>query len=429
MPKLKASLVRLATNNQTNQSNKPIKQPSCTARSASVEFKRERHSLFVKIDFYFYWLVNYNELNMSMEKYTLLIIGEKGKTKKSSIIKKLIDEGSISKSESNSDENPVTRSLVTCKKGTKFILEITESNFDSVKKLRHLKFDYVLHVVETYGVSNRQKIYDRKNYLTGFVDGKQKYYQTGDIIASKEKHDGYDVYSEILVNLMNISFHKQDDPVLVARCDEYGKPYETDIVKLNNRVSELEAELKTKSEQMAKVKSMLVPTLGRRKFKILVVGDAGVGKSAFIKRHLTGEFIQQYIPDVTMSCLLKFATNYGVFEFDIVDMCGQEKFSHDYSKEKDIDGVIMMYSVASKISGLSVDKHYRPKVIKELGNVTRILCCNKMDSKDCSNYFPVYRKDEDFWEISAKSNYNYEKPFLSFARQFTGKKDLVFTTE
>jgi GTP-binding nuclear protein Ran len=258
-----------------------------------------------------------------------------------------------------------------------------------------------------------------------FVDDEGKYYQTGDIIAHANKHDGYDVYTEIFGNFMNVN----DDPVHVVRCNEHGKPYETNIVKLNNRVSELEAELKKKSEQLAKVKSMLVPTLERRKFKILVVGDAGVGKSAFIKRHLTGEFIKQYIPDDTMNCCLKFSTNYGILQFDIVDMCGQEILSHNYTNEKDVDGVIMMCSTISKISCNNIKKHFRPKVIKELGNVKRLLCCNKVDVSD-TVYSPLsYVKDEIFYFISAKNNYNCEKPFLSLAKQFTGKKDLVFTPE
>jgi len=110
-------------------------------------------------------------------------------------------------------------------------------------------------------------------------------------------------------------------------------------------------------------------------------------------------------------------------------MCGQEKYSHDYSKIESVDGVIIMSSVISRISCQNINKHYRPKVIKELGDVKRIICCNKIDIKDKKNcYFPGYMKDEDFWAISAKSNYNYEKPFLSLARQLSGKNDLVFTS-
>lgn len=202
---------------------------------------------------------------MSMEKYTLLIVGEKGKSFKSRIIKKLIDEGSISKSESNSDENPVTRSFVTCEKGKKFILEITESNYDSVKKLQHLKFDYVLHIFKSpYYCGSELKskmlneINENKKNLLNFVNDEQRYHQAVRSICDRDKYDEYGICDLIFNSTLGIWPNKYPN---IVRCDEYGKPYDTDIVKLNNRVSKLEAELKTKSEQLMKVKSMLVPTL------------------------------------------------------------------------------------------------------------------------------------------------------------------------
>ena len=34
-----------------------------------------------------------------------------------------------------------------------------------------------------------------------------------------------------------------------------------------------------------------------------------------------------------------------------------------------------------------------------------------------------------YYDISAKSNFNYEKPFLYLARQLTGKDDLEFSAK
>jgi GTP-binding nuclear protein Ran len=34
-----------------------------------------------------------------------------------------------------------------------------------------------------------------------------------------------------------------------------------------------------------------------------------------------------------------------------------------------------------------------------------------------------------YFEVSAKSNYHYEMPFLSLARQFSGDPILAFTTQ
>lgn len=35
---------------------------------------------------------------------------------------------------------------------------------------------------------------------------------------------------------------------------------------------------------------------GVPEFKLLLVGDGGVGKTTLVKRHLTGEFEKKYIP-------------------------------------------------------------------------------------------------------------------------------------
>jgi len=33
----------------------------------------------------------------------------------------------------------------------------------------------------------------------------------------------------------------------------------------------------------------------KAEYKLVLVGDGGVGKSTFVKRHITGEFEKQYI--------------------------------------------------------------------------------------------------------------------------------------
>jgi len=41
-------------------------------------------------------------------------------------------------------------------------------------------------------------------------------------------------------------------------------------------------------------------------FKLILVGDGGVGKTTFVKRHLTGEFEKKYVGE---SLKLAFACN------------------------------------------------------------------------------------------------------------------------
>lgn len=38
-------------------------------------------------------------------------------------------------------------------------------------------------------------------------------------------------------------------------------------------------------------------------FKLILVGDGGVGKTTFVKRHLTGEFEKKYVGTCPLLCI------------------------------------------------------------------------------------------------------------------------------
>jgi len=60
--------------------------------------------------------------------------------------------------------------------------------------------------------------------------------------------------------------------------------------------------------------------------KLIVLGDGGVGKTTFLKKHNTGEFERRYIPTFGVEVSpLKFHTNHGPVIFTCWDTAGQEK--------------------------------------------------------------------------------------------------------
>lgn len=81
-------------------------------------------------------------------------------------------------------------------------------------------------------------------------------------------------------------------------------------------------------------------------FKLILVGDGGVGKTTFVKRHLTGEFEKKYVGKcffhgycnddfdflffvATLGVEvhpLDFHTNHGKIKFNVWDTAGQEKY-------------------------------------------------------------------------------------------------------
>ncbi len=62
-------------------------------------------------------------------------------------------------------------------------------------------------------------------------------------------------------------------------------------------------------------------------FKLVLVGDGGVGKTTFVKRHLTGEDEKKYEATVGVEVRpLDFHTTRGKIRFNVWDTAGQEKF-------------------------------------------------------------------------------------------------------
>ena len=62
-------------------------------------------------------------------------------------------------------------------------------------------------------------------------------------------------------------------------------------------------------------------------FKLILVGDGGVGKTTFVRRHLTGEFEKRYVATLGVEVHpLLFHTNRGQIKFNVWDTAGQEQF-------------------------------------------------------------------------------------------------------
>ncbi|DAA76625.1 GTP-binding nuclear protein GSP1/Ran [Trichophyton rubrum D6] len=177
---------------------------------------------------------------------------------------------------------------------------------------------------------------------------------------------------------------------------------------------------------MAAVPEENIPT-----FKLVLVGDGGTGKTTFVKRHLTGEFEKKYIATLGVEVHpLKFQTNLGPIKFDVWDTAGQEKFG-GLRDGYYINGQcgIIMFDVTSRITYKNVPSWHRD-LVRVCENVPIVLCGNKVDVKERkvkAKTITFHRKKNlQYYDISAKSNYNFEKPFLWLARKLVGNQGLEF---
>ncbi|KAJ6537970.1 GTP-binding nuclear protein RAN [Mycena capillaripes] len=169
-------------------------------------------------------------------------------------------------------------------------------------------------------------------------------------------------------------------------------------------------------------------------FKLVLVGDGGTGKTTFVKRHLTGEFEKKYIATLGVEVHpLTFSTNFGTICFNVWDTAGQEKFGglRDGYYIQSQCGIIM-FDVTSRITYQNVPNWHRD-LERVCENIPIVLCGNKVDVKERkvkpSGITFHRKKNLQYYEISAKSNYNFEKPFLYLGRKLVGSPTLNFVAQ
>lgn len=139
-------------------------------------------------------------------------------------------------------------------------------------------------------------------------------------------------------------------------------------------------------------------------FNILLCGPESVGKSSFITRHFTGDFSNNINDNVT----LRFNTNHGLVTLNITQ-------SREY--KQGFNGEMIMFSLTDTISTEFVT--YLPQV-----DTPRVLLGNKVDVPNRKVSIHLLRQlinlkstKYTYYHVSAKSCYNYEKPFLYLMRQ------------
>jgi len=131
---------------------------------------------------------------------------------------------------------------------------------------------------------------------------------------------------------------------------------------------------------------------------------------------------------------LTFWTNLGPIVYDCWDTAGQEKFG-GLRDGYYINGqcAIIMFDVTSRVSYKNVPVWHRD-LTRVCDDIPIVLCGNKVDVKDrkvTPKQISFQRKKANiqYYDISAKSNYNFEKPFLWITKKLTGDASVQFVAE
>lgn len=169
-------------------------------------------------------------------------------------------------------------------------------------------------------------------------------------------------------------------------------------------------------------------------FKLVMVGDGSVGKTTFVKRHVTGEFDKVYKPTKGVEVTsIVYYTNHGPIRFNIWDTAGQEKLG----KLRECyyigaDCAIIMFDLTTRTSYNNVPKWYKD-LTKICESIPIVLVGNKADVKERKlkarqiNFHR--RRNLQYYDVSAKSNYQFAKPFEWLLRALTGDSNLFLTEQ
>lgn len=167
-------------------------------------------------------------------------------------------------------------------------------------------------------------------------------------------------------------------------------------------------------------------------FKLVLVGDGGVGKTTFVKRHRTGEFEKKYLATMGVEVSpLSFTTTHGPITFNCWDTAGQEKLGGLRDGYYiGAQAAIIMFDVTARITYKNVPQWYKD-LTRVCENIPIVLLGNKSDSKERTvkpQDITFHRKHNlQYFDISAKSNYNIERPFEYLLRKLVGDPTLKFT--
>lgn len=160
-----------------------------------------------------------------------------------------------------------------------------------------------------------------------------------------------------------------------------------------------------------------------QEFKLVLIGDGGVGKTSFVTRFHTGGFDTRYFPTYGVNIhSVVIHMNTGPIKFNIWDTGGQEKVGvlrDEYYHEAHC--AIIMYDVASRITYKNVAK-WHSDVTRICEDIPIVLVGNKVDIEDRKVELNTLRRMKTLihYDVSAKSNYNLEKPFLWLTRKLLG---------
>jgi len=164
-------------------------------------------------------------------------------------------------------------------------------------------------------------------------------------------------------------------------------------------------------------------------FKLLLIGDSGVGKSCLLLRFADDTYNENYISTIGVDFKIRTVELDGkTVKLQIWDTAGQERFrTITSSYYRGAHGIIIVYDVTNNESFGNVEQWLQEIERYAAENVDKLLVGNKCDlkTKKVVNYEVGEQFAKSFAmkfvETSAKESTNVEEAFLEMAKQIKSK--------
>jgi len=171
-----------------------------------------------------------------------------------------------------------------------------------------------------------------------------------------------------------------------------------------------------------------------KEFKIIIIGDSGVGKSSIIKRACKNKFDENYQATVGFEFLTQYyIVNEAKIKLQLWDTCGQEMYrSLVQGFYRNTSLAVIVYDIIRKETFESLDtwindirsRHEQEVPIFIVGNKEDLENDRKISFKEAQD-FSKSRSAKFFIECSAKTAKNVDNIFYEVAKYIYNDKDLL----
>jgi small GTP-binding protein len=153
-------------------------------------------------------------------------------------------------------------------------------------------------------------------------------------------------------------------------------------------------------------------------FKILVLGESGVGKTSLLMRYCDDDFSNNHLPTIGIDFKIKnISLNDKIYKLQIWDTAGQERFrviTKTYYRAA--CGIMLTYDVTDENSFNKIRLWMKQIEENAPKSVSKILVGNKSDSTERKISFEEGKViansyHMNFFETSAKTKYNVNEAF------------------